>query len=173
MGFSGPPSFCIILQAILADRCGSPFCFVLANLGGFLLGKYFMMSSRSNRNSQSAALGALSIAVSAEPSCASVIADPAANPPGPSVAAPRAVEAVAVQQDQPSAAFQATVAQAVKDALATDRAPARSVPSASSQPSTATWGRSRFFEQSCFPSLGLFDLWHRHFTHFCELSVPW
>ena len=138
MGFSGPPSFCIILQAILADRCGSPFCFVLANLGGFLLGKYFMMSSRSNRNSQSAALGALSIAVSAEPSCASVIADPAANPPGPSVAAPRAVEAVAVQQDQPSAAFQATVVQAVKDALATDRAPARSVPSASSQPSTAT-----------------------------------
>ena len=97
-----------------------------------------MMSSRSNRNSQSAALGALSIAVSAEPSCASVIADPAANPPGPSVAAPRAVEAVAVQQDQSSAAFQATVVQAVKDALATDRAPARSVPSASSQPSTAT-----------------------------------
>ena len=138
MGFSGPPSFCIILQAILADRCGSPFCFVLANLGGFLLGKYFMMSSRSTRNSQSAALDALSIAVSAEPSCASVIADPAANPPGPSAAAPRAVAAVAVQQDQPSAAFQATVVQAVKDALATDRAPARPVPSASSQPSTAT-----------------------------------
>ena len=37
MGFSGPLSFCIILQAILADHCGSPFCFVLANLDGFLL----------------------------------------------------------------------------------------------------------------------------------------
>ena len=37
LGFSGLLSFCIILQAILADRCGSPICFVLANLGGFLL----------------------------------------------------------------------------------------------------------------------------------------
>lgn len=67
-----------------------------------------------------------------------MIADPAANPPGPSVAASRAVAAVAVQQDQPSPAFLATVVQAVKDTLAADRAPARSVPSASSQPSTAT-----------------------------------
>ena len=97
-----------------------------------------MMSSRSTRNSQSAALDALSIAVSTEPSCASVIADLAVNPPGPSAAAPDAVAAVAVQQDQPSPAFLATVVQAVKDALAADRAPARSVPSASSQPSTAT-----------------------------------
>ena len=137
LGFPGLLSFCIILQAILADRCRSLICFVLANLCGFLLGKYFMMSSRSTRNSQSAALDALSIAVSAEPSWASVIADPAANPPGPSAAAP-AVAAVAVQQDQPSPAFLATVVQAVKDALAAARAPARSVPSASSQPLTAT-----------------------------------
>ena len=88
-----------------------------------------MMSSHSTRNSQSAALDAVSIAVSAEPYCASVIADPAANPPGPSVA---------VQQDQPSPAFLATVVQVVKDALAANRVPARSIPSASSQPSTAT-----------------------------------
>ena len=134
LGFSGLLSFCIILQAILADRCGSPCCFVLANLGGFLLGKSFIMSSRSTRNSQSAALDALS----AEPSCASAIADPAANPPGPSVAASPAVAAVAVPQDQPSPAFLATVVQAVKDALAADRAPTRSVPNASSQPSTTT-----------------------------------
>ena len=134
MGFSGLLSFCIILQAILADRCGSPCCFVLANLGGFLLGKSFIMSSRSTRNSQSAALDALS----AEPSCASAIADPAANPPGPSVAASPAVAAVAVPQDQPSPAFLATVVQAVKDALAAYRAPTRSVPNASSQPSTTT-----------------------------------
>ena len=113
LGFSGPLSFCIILQAILADRYRSPFCFVLANLGRFLLGKNFMMSSRSTCNSQSAALDASSIAVLAEPSCASVIADPAANPPGQSVAASRAVAAVAVQQDQPSPAFLATVVQAV------------------------------------------------------------
>ena len=138
MGFSGPLSFCIILQAVPADRCGSPCCFVLANLGGFLLGKSFIMSSRSTRNIQSAALDALSTAVSAEPSCASAIADPAANPPGPSVAASPAVAAVAVPQDQPSPAFLATVVQAVKDALAADRAPARSVPNASSQPSTTT-----------------------------------
>ena len=138
LGFSGLLSFCIILQAILADRCRSPVCFVLANLCGFLLGKYFMMSSRSTRNSQSSALDALSIAVLAESSCASVIADLAANPPGPSAAAPRAVAAVVVQQDQPSPAFLATVVQAVKDALAAERAPARSVLSASSQPSTAT-----------------------------------
>ena len=64
-----------------------------------------MMSSRSTRKRQSAALDALSIAVSAEPSCATVIADQAANPPGPSIAAPCAVTAVAVQQDQPSPAF--------------------------------------------------------------------
>ena len=127
-----------ILQAIIADRCGSPSCFVLANLCGFLLGKYFMISSRSTRNNQSAALDALSIAVSTEPSCASVLADPAANPPGPSAAAPRAVAAVAVQQDQPSPAFLATVVQALKDALAADRAPVHSVPSASSQPSKQT-----------------------------------
>ena len=126
------------LQAILADRCGSPCCFVLANLGEFLLGKSFIMSSRSTRNSQSPAVDALSAAVSAEPSCASAIADPAANPPGPFVAASPAVAAVAVQQDQPSPAFLATVVQAVKDALAADRAPARSVPNASSQPSTTT-----------------------------------
>ena len=138
LGVYRAATFCIILQAILADHCGSPFCFVLANLCGFLLGKYFMMSSRSTRKRQSAALDALSIAVSAEPSCASLITDPAANPPGPSVAAPLAVAAVAVQQDQLSPAFLATVVQAVKDALAADRAPARSVPSASSQPSTAT-----------------------------------
>ena len=138
LGFSGLLSFCIILQAILADHCRSPVCFVLANLCGFLLGKYFMMSSCSTRNSQSAALVALSIAVLAEPSCASVIADPAANPPGPSTAAPHAVAAVAVQQDQLSPAFLATVVQAVKDALAAERAPACSVLSASSQPSTAT-----------------------------------
>ena len=138
LGVFRAATFCIILQAILADRCGSPFCFVLANLCGFLLGKYFMMSSRSTRKSQSAALDALSIAVSAEPSCASVITDPAANPPGPSVVAPRAVAAVAVQQDQLSPAFLATVVQAVKDALAAERAPARSVLSTSSQPSTAT-----------------------------------
>ena len=138
MGFSGPLSFCIILQAVPADRCGSPCCFVLANLGGFLLGKSFIMSSRSTCNIQSAALDALSTAVSAEPSCASAIADPAANPPGPSVAASPAVAAVAVPQDQPSPAFLATVVQAVKDALAADRAPARSVPNASSQPSTTT-----------------------------------
>jgi len=97
-----------------------------------------MMSSRSTRNSQSAALDALSIAVPAEPSCASVIPDLAANPPGPSVAASRAVAAVAVQQDQPSPAFLATVVQVVKDSLAADRALACLVPSASSQPSTAT-----------------------------------
>ncbi|CAH3029809.1 unnamed protein product [Porites evermanni] len=96
------------------------------------------MSSRSTRNSQSAALDALSTAVSAEPSCASAIADPAANPPCPFVAASPAVAAVALQQDQPSPAFLATVVQAVKDALAADRAPARSVPNASSQPSTTT-----------------------------------
>ena len=138
MGFSGLLSFCIILQAILADRCGSPCCFVQANLGGFLLGKSFIMSSRSTRNSQSAALDALSSAVSAEPSCASAIADWAANPPGPSVAASPAVAAAAVPQDQPSPAFLATVVQAVKDTLAADRAPTRSVPNASSQPSTLT-----------------------------------
>ena len=138
LGFSGPLSFCIILQAILADRCGSPCCFVLANLGELLLGKSFIMSSRSTRNSQSAALDALSTEVSAEPSCASAIADPAANPPCPFVAASPAVAAVALQQDQPSPAFLATVVQAVKDALAADRAPARSVPNASSQPSTTT-----------------------------------
>jgi len=137
VGVSGLLSFCVILQAILADRCGSPFL-LLANLCGFLLCKYFRMSSRLTRNSQSAALDALSVAVSAEPSCASVIADPAANPLGPSAAAPRAVAAVGVQQDQPSPAFLATVVQAVKDALAADRAPACSVPSASSQPSPAT-----------------------------------
>ena len=125
MGFSGPLYFCIILQAILADRCGSPRCFVLANLGGFLLGKSFIMSSRSTRNSQSAALDALSTAVSAESPCASAIANPAANPPGPSVAVSPAVAIVAVQQDQPSPAFLAPVVQAVKDALAADRAPAR------------------------------------------------
>ena len=68
----------------------------------------------------------------------SVIADSAANPPGLSVAASPAVAAVAAQQDQPSSAFLATVVQAVKDALAADRAPARSIPSASSQPSTPT-----------------------------------
>ena len=111
---------------------------MLANLGGFLLGKSFIMSSRSTRNSQSAALDALSTAVSAEPSCASAIADPAANPPCPFVAASPAVAAVALQQDQRSPAFLATVVQAVKDALAADRAPARSVPNASSQPSTTT-----------------------------------
>ena len=137
MGVSGLLSFCVILQAILADRCGSPF-FLLANLCGFLLCKSFRMSSRSTRNSQFAALDALSVAVSAEPSCASVITDPAANPPGPSAAAPLAVAAVGVQQDQPSPAFLATVVQAVKDALAADRAPVCSVPSASSQPSPAT-----------------------------------
>ena len=97
-----------------------------------------MMSSRSTRNSQSAALDAVSIAVLAEPSCASVIADPAANPPGPSATASHAVTAVAVQQDQPSPAFLPTVVQAVKDALAANRVPACSIPSASSQPSTAT-----------------------------------
>ena len=68
-----------------------------------------MMSSRSTCNSQSAALDALSIAVSEEPSCASVIADPVANPPGPSVVASRAVAAVAVQQDQLSPASLATL----------------------------------------------------------------
>ena len=175
LGVFRAATFCIILQAILADRCGSPFCFVLANLCGFLLGKYFMMSSRSTRNSQSSALDALSIAVLAESSCASVIADLAANPPGPSAAAPRAVAAVVVQQDQPSPAFLATVVQAVKDALAADRAPARSVPSGTQFTAfdcNHAWGRSRFFGQSCFPSLGLFDLWHGHFTHLCELSVP-
>ena len=93
---------------------------MLVNLGGFLLGKYFMMSSRSTRNSQSAAPDAVSIAVSVEPSSASVIADPVANPPGPSIAASRAVAAIAVQQDQPSPAFLATVVQAVKNALAAD-----------------------------------------------------
>ena len=111
---------------------------MLANLGGFLLGKSFIMSSRSTRNSQSAALDALFTAVSAEPSCASVIANPVANPPGPSIAASPAVAAVAVPQDQPSPAFLATVVQAVKDALAANRTPARSVPNASSQPSTTT-----------------------------------
>ena len=111
---------------------------MLANLGGFLLGKYFMMSSRWTRNSQSAAPDAVSIAVSAEPSCASVIADPGANPLGPSIAASHAVAAIAVQQDQLSPAFLATVVQAVKNALAADRVPACSVLSASSQPLTAT-----------------------------------
>ena len=82
------------------------------------------------------ALDALSNAVSAESPRALAIADPAANPPGPSVAVSPAVATVAVEQDQPSPAFLATVVQAVKDALAADRAPARSVPSASSQPST-------------------------------------
>ena len=73
-----------------------------------------------------------------EPSCASAIADPATNPPGPSVAPSPAVAAVAVPQDQQSPAFLATIVQAVKDALAADRAPTRSVPNASSQPSTLT-----------------------------------
>ena len=132
-----------------------------------------MMSSRSTRNSQSAALDALSVAVSVEPSCASVIADPAANPPGPSAAAPRAVAAVGVEQDQPSPAFLATVVQAVKDALAADRAPACSVLSASSQPSTATMlgGVPVSWSNLASPNLGLFYLWHGLFTHLCELCV--
>ena len=36
LGFSGPLSLCIILQAFFADCCDH-FCFVLANLCGFLL----------------------------------------------------------------------------------------------------------------------------------------